>query len=124
MADDEIASGFLFPYMIAFLDLLHICFNGFEEGAKCFPEWHKLEKLFAAFVSFLSDRGLRYRFLHYSVKDARAKVRLQKWNINAGFNWKWEYMAKFMTALTQLWSDLTRNTRLNSQGKVGMICKL
>jgi hypothetical protein len=92
----------------------YVCYNALEDAAKSFQHWKQIESFFTAIVGFLSDRGLRGRFIELLVRDACAKLLLRQWSIHHGFNWKWEYMVKFLSALVPIWDVLKTNFKLES----------
>lgn len=106
MNDNKIASAFFFPLVLAFADLLHITYNGFEESVKEYRNWKTVQEYLTGVVAFLSDRGLRTRFIQLVVVDPYLKIQLNCWSIHHGFNWKWEYMYKFLSALLPVYAGI------------------
>ena len=46
------------------------------------------------------------------VESQVLKVMLQTWSVHTGFNWKWEYMQRFIDALLPIWDLLATNFKL------------
>ena len=84
---------------MAITDFLHIIYNELEAACKSYEHWKKIEFCFINIVNFLSDFGLRGRLKELVVTDFSTRMMLCNWSIHHGFNWKWEYMLKFLDAL-------------------------
>lgn len=96
--DGSANSGFLYPYALRMPDHLHMIFGGLETIVTSAPEWNEVSRSLKSLSDFLSQRGLRERFVHTCVRDKSLKAALQSWHA-VHMEFKWQYTHRFLEAL-------------------------
>ena len=97
----EFNTSILYPWALKLVDPLHTYFGAFEEVVKADEEYDELETAYTHIAHFLGNADLLGRFLEV-VSDrltAYGMALLKGWRAPHQFNWKWQYLIRFLKLL-------------------------
>ena len=97
---DRGLSAVFLPYAIELPDVEHLMFGGFEKIVTEESEYKALESHLTVIAHYLGNLDLRTRMLETCPGfTAAQKVFIQNWSVGAQFNWKWQYLIRFLEPL-------------------------
>jgi hypothetical protein len=96
--DPSCALSFFLPRCLFFADGLHVVYNGLEEAITASSEWEECDRYLKSIASVLANRDVRFRYMETCLHGAQA-VYFANWSVNSSFNWKWEFLQRYLDDL-------------------------
>ena len=98
---EAFSSNTFYPNAIKWPDTCHMLFGGFEEVVCNEEEYQQIEPDLRTIAHFLSDVDLRNRAAIALCPPLTAfgQALLRGWSCGKQFNWKWQYLLRFLVPL-------------------------
>ena len=102
--DAKPSDVFFLPNALRLADSYHLMFGGFEAVVTTHIEYQCIEKHYTVIAHFLGDQDLRLRTLRCldSKLSGFQSAAIKAWSVGHQFNWKWQYLLRFLAPLCLL----------------------